>query len=275
MLIAFIRFLVYSNIWISIGASFFTYLFYIISQTEVNFYFLLFIFSSTMTTYTFQRFIKLRSGENISGPRMDWMMKNSTLSNFIIIAGAIITAVLSITLTFDSIIVLIGLGLISFFYAYEIKMKGKKKSNLRDIPGIKIFLIAIVWGLSCCILPYIQDGVWINSTIWPITAGFSLYVMAICIPFDIRDIDLDEKRKRTIPQLIGLSGSKILAILITISSYLIFLLVIDFQSIGLLIGYAFTILLILFTTKEKNELYFSFVMDGLLVLIPVLAYLIT
>ena len=275
MLIAFIRFLVYSNIWISLGATFFTYLFYIISQTEINCYFLVFIFSSTLTTYTFQRYMKLRSGENISGPRMDWMIRNSTLSNSIIVGGAIITVVLSLTLSVESLFVLIGLGFISFFYAYEIKMNGEKKSNLRDIPRIKIFLIAIVWGLSCCILPYIQNDIWSNEVIWPITTAFSLYILAICIPFDIRDIELDEKRKRTIPQLTGIPGAKILAILITISSYLILILVIDFHSIGLLIGYLITVLLIILASKEKNELFFSFIMDGLLVLMPSLVYFIT
>jgi 4-hydroxybenzoate polyprenyltransferase len=205
---------------------------------------------------------------------MDWMIENSGLSNFIIIGGAIFAAVLSLTLNLESIFVLIGLGFISFFYAYEIKLKGKKKSNLRDIPGIKIFLIAIVWGLSCCILPYIQNDVWNSQIIWPITTAFSLYILAICIPFDIRDIELDEKRKKTIPQLIGVQGSKILAILITISSYFTLIMNLDFFSIGLLIGYILTIILIALSSKEKNELFFSFIMDGLLVVMPILAYFI-
>jgi hypothetical protein len=91
-------------------------------------------------------------------------------------------------------------GIISFFYVLHVP--GLKGKNLRDIPGIKIYIIALVWVLITVIVPYLIDTNLNFQKTLILFGAEVLFMISITIPFDIRDINLDEKSKKTIPQLI-------------------------------------------------------------------------
>src|SRR5690606_9612993 len=81
--------------------------------------------------------------------------------------------------------------------------------GLRNIPGLKLFLIAIVWALSCVLLPILEletsilAGTTVNDTILLITKRL-LFIAAITVPFDIRDMYQDRNSDlKTIPVLLG------------------------------------------------------------------------
>ena len=89
--------------------------------------------------------------------------------------------------------------------------------SLRDIPLLKIFIIAFYWTYLTIIIPVLVYNISFDSNlILNIIVRF-LFVLAITIPFDIRDYSVDDSSKKTIPQLIGLQKATILAVLILLA----------------------------------------------------------
>ena len=263
----------YSNLWISIGATCFTLLFYLSKGWDVSYPLLAFIFFSTLLTYTFQRYTKLRANERTSGPRMEWMKKYPKTVLTILFISSIGTSALVFTLNPVSILTLILLGAISLLYAYKVKVGSEKKSNLRDIPGLKIFLIGLVWAGTCVVLPYLESE-FKDSSIITSYFGFALFILGITIPFDIRDLEVDEKNKHTIPQIFGVLGSKIIAVLLIAASTYLIHLGSEVSVFALLPGVILSLLLIFASNKARHELYYSIGVDGLLILVPLSTYLL-
>lgn len=264
----FIQFIVYSNLWISCGAVSFTLLFYSLIEEPAALNVSGFIFFSTLLTYTYQRFEKLRKNERTSGPRMDWMIRNKKLVYLLLIIGIIGSVTFGLTLSFKSILYLLFFGLISFLYVFKIA-----NYNLRDLPGLKIILIGFVWAGSCFLIPYFEHSYSTSVNIlYPFIAA-TLYIIAITIPFDIRDLEVDEESKYTIPQIMGDSPSRIFAILLLgVSAYFFYITNQD-MNIGFWFGIGSSALLIILANKNRNELYFSLGMDGLLIVIGAGTYL--
>ncbi|MFT4600689.1 MAG: hypothetical protein ACI857_000865 [Arenicella sp.] len=267
-----LEYLVYSNIWISCGAFCFGGLFYVLNDLDFNLYLLSFLFCSTLLTYTYQRFEKLRSGARTSGPRMVWMKTNSKLVMAILVLSTIGSLFFAYFLSIQVLIILVFLGLMSFFYAFKLKI-GKGRSNLRDIPFIKIVLIGSVWAGSCYVLPFIESGSKDLSLLVP-SLAFFFFIIGITIPFDIRDLDVDERSKKTIPQMAGETLSKMIGASLLLISAIIILSNFPGKEIALCLTYAISILAIMSTKKVRNELFFSFGIDGLLILVPLGFYLL-
>ncbi|WP_066759823.1 UbiA prenyltransferase family protein [Crocinitomix algicola] len=267
----FIQFLVYSNLWIGFGSACFSWQFYLIYELKPNLNIILFAFFGTILTYTFQRSVKIIQQTKLNNNRLIWMQSHPTTVKIIIISSAIGLIITALNVQPSTYLLLIFAGLISVFYI--VKLPGKTNTNLRDVPGIKIFLIGLVWVSITTVLPYLNLN---SSTLkFPETLFFAnlLYVIGITIPFDIRDIQLDETNKKTIPQLIGIKPAIGLAILLVLFNLLLLLSVTN-HSIWLLgINSIMATILLIGSIKPRKDLYFSFLIDGLLILQPLLLYL--
>jgi hypothetical protein len=135
-----LRFLVYSNLWIGLGAATLTWQYYLLTNQEINQSVILLAFFATMLTYTFQRYVKLINKSRAGGDRIEWMERNPLLVKAIMIlsTAGCVHALLDISMVSFGILVLTGA--MSLFYV--VKIPGKVGKNLRDIPSLKIFLIA-------------------------------------------------------------------------------------------------------------------------------------
>lgn len=71
---------------------------------------------------------------------------------------------------------------------------------LRNIPGLKLFLIAFSWAGITVLFPLIQNYMSIRITDWITFIQRFLFVLVITIPFDIRDINYDNNELKTLPQ---------------------------------------------------------------------------
>ena len=263
-----LAFIVYSNLWISAGASSFALLFYSLTDTQTSALILWFLFFSTLLTYTYQRFEKIRKNERTTGPRMEWMIRNKNLVYLLLVIGVIGTGVTGIQLSFKSLIYLLIMGLISFFYVFKIG-----HYNLRDLPLLKILLIGLVWAGSCFAIPYFELDVSSTFNMFYLSIAGALYIIAITIPFDIRDVEVDEKTKYTIPQIFGPKVSRIIALVFLATSCYLFYESKVAINLGFWIGISITGILIAFSTKNRKELFFSFGVDGLLIILGLTTYL--
>ena len=162
-------------------------------------------------------------------------------------------------------------GILSFFYVW--KIPGLKGKNLRDVTGIKIYIIGIVWVLITVFVPFFVDS---NSDLNRTVILFLselLFMISITIPFDIRDISLDEASKKTIPQLIGVKKSVHISIALLIISQIMMQFLMPSLNIGTWLLTVATIVILQYSHPKRKELYFSGLIDGLLILQPVLLYL--
>ena len=139
-----------------------------------------------------------------------------------------------------AIIVILGLLYNSFFL----------EKFIRKIPLLKIFYVGLTWALinSWLILPEFN---------WPIFLISWLFISALVLPFDIRDMKSDDVV--TFPILIGVQKTKFLAyILIFISGLLsVFYLDLEF-GIYFFLTVIITFILIYFSENSNQESYFSF-----------------
>ncbi|MBT8295014.1 MAG: hypothetical protein KJO51_01215, partial [Gramella sp.] len=98
------------------------------------------------------------------------------------------------------------LGLFTLLYALPV-FGGEK--NLRSLPGIKIFIIAIVWAGSTVLLPMINAGLILDIDFLVDFLQRLFLVVVLTLPFEIRDLNYDHERLGTIPQKIGVLNSKV------------------------------------------------------------------
>lgn len=141
------------------------------------------------------------------------------------------------------VIVILGLLYNSFFL----------ENFIRKIPLLKVFYVGLTWSLvnSWLILPEFSAGIfWINL----------LFVTALVLPFDIRDMKQDEVV--TFPRLIGIQNTKYLAYLIIFLSTLlaVFILKTEYAA-AFFFASVITFTLIYFSENSNRDSYFSFCVE--------------
>jgi 4-hydroxybenzoate polyprenyltransferase len=118
---------------------------------------------------------------------------------------------------------------------------------------VKIFYVALVWALvnSWLFLPTINWGIFFIS--W-------LFISAMILPFDIRDIH--EKEIVTFPRLIGVQNTKYLAYLMLSASALIAIETLQpVYALAYFLTMVIAFVMVYFSEPKRNELYFSFWVD--------------
>lgn len=170
------------------------------------------------------------------------------------------------------IVVLTGLGLITFLYAIPFwpkQMYLDEHQNLRQISGLKVYIIAAVWAFTTVVLPILNNNQELETKVWITVLQNFVFVLALMIPFEIRDLKYDSIKLATIPQQIGVKKTKILGVLL-----LLFFLGLNVFKEEILIHFlykevivAFVLMLfILFSTKNRNKYYASFWVEALPIL---------
>jgi hypothetical protein len=256
-----IKFLVYSNIWISAGAALLTLLSFRLYGYNPDYKFAGFVFFSTLFSYNFQRVSRLK---NIAVQSPDsWVVNHSSIAKLLLVVSFLGAIILVPDFNYPFVLFwLIMAGLISFGYSF---------GNFRNIPYLKILLISVSWVIICGIIPQV-----ISDSSLPTSPSFLwifFYILAITIPFDIRDLGIDEDSKKTIPQWIGTNKAKKIA---WISLGISFLFILTFSSLivsGLfLLNFLIVGYLINESSEKKEDLYFTFLIDGHIILQFLLVY---
>jgi len=268
--------LLFSNIFIALGA---------VAQGLVTYHLLdirpvpsilAFLFFATLTIYNFSILIeKPKDPRKSSYRRVRWIFSHYRLNISITIIAVLSLIPLFFLLSFSSKILVIFLGLIAFGYSLPLFSIGDKRFGLRNIPGLKLFIIALVWSVSTVTLPILEIN---ESHLFDIdfndlvllTAKRFLFVAAITIPFDIRDLFQDKRYElKTIPTLLGEKKAYLFCQFLLLC-YLILLIVFNSGLNADFLALTLTIILagwlIFKSTWEKNEYYYFFYLDGTLIL---------
>lgn len=163
--------------------------------------------------------------------------------------------------------------------AYVLPIFGRLR--LRDLPYVKIFTIAFVWAFVTVILPVCELGKTINIGVSLMFLERFLFIFALTIPFDIRDMDWDAQTNvKTIPLSIGLKKAQYLAIsCLIICVFLDFILnILDFYDFKdmliLIISYLLSGIIIYLTHTNRSDYFFYGLIDGMMLLQSIVIILV-
>lgn len=138
------------------------------------------------------------------------------------------------------VIVILGLLYNSFFL----------EKFIRKIPLLKVFYVGLVWAL-------VNSWLSFKDFNFPIFAISFLFVTALVLPFDIRDMKRDEIV--TFPRLIGIQKTKYLAYFMVFGACILSVIYLQSSfSIAFVLASVFTFILIYFSENTNDDSYFSF-----------------
>ncbi|HRH38422.1 MAG TPA: hypothetical protein PK760_08760, partial [Flavobacteriales bacterium] len=156
------------------------------------------------------------------------------------------------------------------------------------IPFLKALLIAYVWSALVVFLPtsaHVDDPDVFGDR-WRAMCLWLPWFLAIAIAFDIRDLAHDPPTFRTVPQVFGRKGAKFFALLFLLPmlTYLALLVLLTYRPIepgwrepGVdlalalpCVGVIMTAVLIIRATPERPWWYYSILLDGMLIVLPLL-----
>ncbi len=172
---------------------------------------------------------------------------------------------------FNALWILIPSAFLTFWYAVPLfKYKGEKIS-LRNYPTAKMLSIALVWAMVTVLFP-MQD--YLSETrIWIEFVQRFFLIIAVAIPFDIRDLNKDESHLKTLPQQIGISKAKKVGVqflvLFFIFSFLKFPLTANTVVTELII-FILSLLLLVKTKPIQSKYYTAFWVES----IPIIWWLL-
>ena len=141
--------------------------------------------------------------------------------------------------------------------------------------GVKLVYIASIWTIVTLTIPLlIAQEDW-NEYTWILHIERLFFIVAITVPFDIRDAKTDSSDMLTLPMWIGVKKAKYAALILMtfcISFHLIFNYDMSF-FLPVMITYTTAILLIYFSDKPHGDMYFSFGLEGIPILLIATALL--
>ena len=266
-----VNFYLYSSIHIAIAASVFSIELSFLFNTVVDLHLLLFVFFSTIFIYSIHRIIGLRNIPfHLINGRYAIITKYKShiyLYAFISVIGQLYCLFF---LPVKVLTALVILGIISIAYTLPIFSKRKR---LRDFNFIKIFLIASCWaGISILQLIDTKIDLLILALLF---IEHAIYIFAITLPFDIRDIDVDSQNEvKTLAAKWGVDRSYKVGIgLIAICSilYIIAILAMDLRiGLGgyflLTLPFTMSIITMKIALKKTSDYYYTGLLDGTIII---------
>lgn len=164
------------------------------------------------------------------------------------------------------------LGAITFFYAIPFLPRNifvDSNHNLRQISGLKIYVIGFVWSAVTVLLPVMDNQITLTSDVFITAFQRFVFVLVLMIPFEIRDLRYDSLKLSTIPQRIGIKKTKVIGVLLL----LVFFFLEFFKDntsnesvLVLAIVMLVTLLFIAFAKENQRKYYSSFLVESLPVL---------
>ena len=224
---------------------------------------LYFIFFATITGYNFVKYFGLAKFHRRA--LASWLRAIQLFSMF----SFVFMCYFAFKLEFNTILVISGFGAVTFMYAIPFLPKRffvDKHHNLRSISGLKVYLIGLVWAGVTVLLPLIDEHYPLNQEVIITCIQRFIFIIALMLPFELRDLKYDSLKLGTIPQKIGVNRTKILGVVLTLVFFFLEFLKTDLTGNYVLIHLTVAIILILFilfSRETQNDIYTSFWVEGI------------
>jgi len=225
-----------------------------------------FVAFSILISYNFIRFFEIKT------TRLNWFKQWFFVhKNWLLLVSILSSVFLAYIIFFSSfnvkgIVILFPFAFMTFFYVVPIFKKEKIEFSFRNFPSIKIFSIAISWAGVTVFFPLFEFGYSFTSNVYLEFVQRLFILIAITLPFDIRDVTVDPKILKTLPQELGVNKSKIVGYVLLL--FFVILEVIQsnyFNSkivISIFIAFI-TALFLGFSTPKRTRYYTSFWVEAI------------
>ena len=167
-------------------------------------------------------------------------------------------------LKINSLLYLSLFGLITFLYAVPLLPMHyfrDHQKNLRQISGLKIYVIALVWAFTTVLFPLIDNAITINADVILTSIQRFMLVIVLTLPFEIRDLNYDSIKLATIPQRIGVKNTKIIGVLLLMVFFFLEYFKDEIDSKSIMSSVAIlliTLLFLVFSNKNQSKYYSAF-----------------
>jgi len=267
------QFIIYSSLNVSVAACLFAAESFHIFDLPVQNEFLAFVFLSTILTYSVHRYIGIRRlDEGQLKGRFEIVKRYRKAIGFTTILSILLLAYLSFQLSLRTLGLFALTGIICFLYVIPVMHKNKR---LRDLPYIKIILIAFVWSFVAHI-PVIEsliDGKDLNQKMFGLSfIEKFIYIFLITLPFDVRDIELDRSTGvPTLPSYMGLEKSyRLIYSLLAIDTVILLSIgyfgeMVFARCAALLLSVFFSLIALKISKGKKSDIYYSGHLDGVII----------
>jgi len=261
------QFWIYSNIHIAIIAAALSYESNLILRVNNPESAPIFVFFSTILIYNLGYYKAVFSTDVPFRSQARWMSDRPYFWRISMVLSLIAVLVLMPQFSLNTIIAYLFFGSISILYVLDdIKVFGLPIS-VRRIPYLKVFIVALTWSSITIIPQVIDSSFFYDSDNWKfLFIERFLFILAITLMFDIRDVNVDPSYLKTIPMSIGIRNTKLLSmILIFVAT--IGLLGLDinlWQLIGVFVVYSITLVLVYYSSPDNDDIYYSGLLDGVM-----------
>lgn len=249
-----------AHFWLALNALLFTHLTYRLMEITPNWPLMLMIFFATLGIYNLQSYPSVAYfGLTAEKPTPLWKI---WAHNLIFWTSAITVLLLLLDFRMDKNIYLLHLAIISLLYAFP-SSRPWLLLPLRSLPFTKIFLLLYVWVSATVIFP-VWDRVSDGHLFFLITAERSFFIFSLGLAFDIRDRSHDlAKKLKTIANQAGIYHTKVLSLFsLSTAALLAFMLYRPETATAILLSYIATSVLIFQANEEKNEYYYTGLLDS-------------
>lgn len=220
-----------------------------------------FVAFSIIVSYNFIRFYEIKNNRLIWFK--DWFFMNIKEILLLMILSVLGLGYISFFADFNlkSVLILFPFAFMTFFYAIPLFKIGKLEVSFRNFPMVKIFSIVIAWAGISVFFPLYESNYQFTSAVYMEFFQRILFLLAITIPFDIRDINADSKSLKTLPQTLGITNSKVLGTLLLFGFLLMEIVKENFTYFGFLIVLIVSIIsgiFLWFSSPKQSRYYTSF-----------------
>ncbi|MCC2546056.1 UbiA family prenyltransferase [Hymenobacter sp. BT175] len=169
------------------------------------------------------------------------------------------------------------LAAISLLYSLPVVRVRGRWWALRDLPLLKVFLIAYVWSAVTVWIPALHLGhAPASAEVVVLFARRFCFILALAFVFDIRDYTKDRlSGTRTFPGLLGVQATKGLALLsLALAAVLLPPGIDTAQALVLLVPTALAGAIIWFADEARPDYYYALLADGVMLVQFLAVYLV-
>jgi 4-hydroxybenzoate polyprenyltransferase len=240
----------------------------------------LFTFFSTISVYTWHRIIGyILVKDPVVTRRSAMIMDYRQLMIALAILSIPVMIVLGSKIDPATLILFIPPGVLTILYTTP--LFGKKR-RLRDLPFLKVFIIALAWVWTSVLIPWFDGGLRWDSALILIFLEKCFFILGITIPFDIRDFKIDAIQNiKTIPQWLGIKRSKYLSgfSLLLCITFVLLLYQSGIYSLPIILAligsYVLSIIIVSYASEKCHDYYFSGLLDSTILIQFLFVFAIT
>lgn len=173
------------------------------------------VFFATLFVYNLDRLVSTSREDAVAvTERHRWIRDHRSWLWALAGVGGVGAAASFLFIPFELLWGLVPLGVVTLAYSLPVWSREGQKRRLKDVPGLKIFLIALVWSSVTVVLPALDAGIDLFGTNAVLTfVERMIFIFAITLPFDVRDMNRDAQAGiYTLPMTLGVGKTRGLAV---------------------------------------------------------------